>query len=255
MTRAISSKRSTIFLPPSSGILYLIGAGPGDPELLTLKAARIIGECDVLLYDRLIGPGVLKFAKPGADLIYVGKREGEQEQDAAANLRHDPALRKRRKKASAGSKAETRWFLAGAGEEWALAKSHGIPTVLIPGISSAIGVPGAVGIPLTHRLVSDAFAVITAHHQQGHASDWQKYAAIDTLVILMGVKNRVFIAQSLIAAGRSPDDPVAFIERGTLPSERIVPSILSEVAAGRVDVKSPAVFVIGPVVNLRGARL
>ncbi len=200
------------------------------------------------------GPGVLKFAKPGAELIYVGKGEGEQEQTQQQIF--ELILRYANAGRSVGRiKGGDPMVFGRGGEEWALARSHGIPTVLIPGISSAIGVPGIAGIPLTHRLVSDAFAVITAHHQQGHASDWQKYAAIDTLVILMGVKNRVFIAQSLIAAGRTPDDPVAFIERGTLPSERIVRSVLSEVAAGNVDVKSPAVFVIGPVVNLRDARL
>jgi uroporphyrin-III C-methyltransferase len=238
-------------LPPSPGTLYLIGAGPGDPELLTLKAARIIGECDVLLYDRLIGPGVLKFAKPAAELIYVGKREGEQEQTQRQIFQMILHFANAGKSIGRLKGGDPMVFGRG-GEEWALATSHGIPTVLIPGISSAIGVPGIAGIPLTYRLVSDAFAVVTAHHQQGEASDWQKYAAIDTLVILMGVKNRVFIAQSLITAGRPHDDAVAFIERGSLPSQRIVESVLSEVAAGRVDVRSPAVFVIGPVVKRKG---
>lgn len=249
MTKATGSKPLAKFLP-ASGILYLIGAGPGDPELLTLKAARVIGECDVLLYDRLVGPGVLEFAKPSAELVYVGKREGEQERTQQQIF--DLILEHARAGKTVGRlKGGDPMVFGRGGEEWALAQEHGIPTVLVPGVSSAIGVPAVVGIPLTHRRVSDSFAVITAHQQKGDAREWEKYAGIDTLVILMGVKNRVLIAQSLIAAGREPEEPVAFIERGTLPSQRVVESVLSDVAAGLVEVKSPAVFVVGPVVKLR----
>jgi uroporphyrin-III C-methyltransferase len=232
------------------GKLYLIGAGPGDPELLTMKAARIIGECDVLLYDRLVSPGVLKFAKPAAELIYVGKHEGEQEKTQQQIF--DLILQHARAGKSVGRlKGGDPMVFGRGGEEWALAKSHGIDTVLVPGVSSAIGVPAVAGIPLTYRQISNAFAVITAHRQQGSAGEWEKYVQIDTLVILMGVKNRAAIAQSLIAAGRRPSDPVAFIQNGTLPTERVVETTLSEVAAGRVEVGSPAVFVIGAVVKLR----
>lgn len=136
------------------------------------------------------------------------------------------------------------------GEEWALAASHGIPAVLIPGVSSAIGVPGLAGIPLTYRQVSNAFAVVTAHQEQGEAGDWERFSEIDTLVILMGVKNRAFVAQSLINAGRMPQEPAAFIERGSLPSQRVVQTTLGEIAAGAVEVKSPAVLVVGAVVGL-----
>ena len=232
------------------GKLYLIGAGPGDPELLTLKAARIIGECDVLLYDRLVGPGVLKFAKPAAELIYVGKHEGEQEKTQQQIF--DLILQHTRAGKSVGRlKGGDPMVFGRGGEEWALAKSQGIDTVLIPGVSSAIGVPAVAGIPLTYRQISNAFAVITAHQQHGSANEWKKYVQIDTLVILMGVKNRAAIAHSLIAAGRRPSDPVAFIQHGTLPSERVVETTLSEVAAGHVEIGSPAVFVIGAVVKLR----
>ena len=186
-------KRSATSLPieHKPGTLYLIGAGPGDPELLTLKAARVLAECDLVLYDRLVGPEVLKFAKPGAELIYVGTREGEQEQTQQQIfnliLQH----------ASDGKtigrlKGGDPMVFGRGGEEWALAREHGIPTVLIPGVSSAIGVPGIAGIPLTQRHVSTGFAVITAQEDQDF--DWKKYVGVDTLVILMGVKNRVWIA-------------------------------------------------------------
>ena len=234
----------------ASGTLYLIGAGPGDPELLTLKAARVISECDVLLYDRLVGPGVLEFARSDAELIYVGKHEGEQEKTQQQIF--ELILKHAREGKIVGRlKGGDPMVFGRGGEEWALAREHAIPTVLVPGVSSAIGVPGIAGIPLTYRNVSNSFAVITAHQEQGQAAEWRKYVSIDTLVILMGVKHRTFIAQSLMEAGRSADEPIAFIERGTLPDQRIVTGVLSDVASGRVDVKSPAVFLVGSVVKLR----
>jgi uroporphyrin-III C-methyltransferase len=136
-------------------------------------------------------------------------------------------------------------------EEWALAVEHGINVELIPGVSSAIAVPGLAGIPLTYRGVAQSFAVVTAHCREGRSEQWSKFAEIDTLVVLMGVTNREFIAQSLIAAGRDSDEPVAFIERGTTPEERVVETVLGAVASGDAEVQSPAVFVIGQVVRLR----
>ncbi len=236
----------------SLGKLYLIGAGPGDPELLTLKAVRVLRECDVILYDRLIGKETLQFARPDAHLIYVGKHEGEQDhtQSKIFDLIRTHALVGRTIGRLKGG--DPLVFGRGA-EEWALALEHGIEVELIPGVSSAIAVPGLAGIPLTYRGVAQSFAVITAHCHQGRTEQWSKYAKIDTLVILMGVRNREFIAQSLIAAGRDGQEPVAFIERGTLPDERIVESTLGAVAAAQIEVQSPAVFVIGEVVRLRAA--
>lgn len=235
---------------PKRGKLYLIGAGPGDPDLLTLKAARILGECDVVLYDRLVSPAVLRMARPDAELIYVGKHEGQQDcgQARIFDLIRDHA--------DAGStvarlKGGDPLIFGRGAEEWRVALENGIEVELIPGISSALAVPGLAGIPLTYRGVAQSFAVVTAHCREGQTQNWSSYAGIDTLVVLMGVANRTFIAQSLIAAGRSADEPVAFIERGTLPEERVVESSLGAVAAGAVEVQSPAVFVIGQVVTLR----
>ena len=235
---------------PKRGKLYLIGAGPGDPDLLTLKAARILGECDVVLYDRLVSPAVLRMARPDAELIYVGKHEGQQDcgQARIFDLIRDHA--------DAGStvarlKGGDPLIFGRGAEEWRVALENGIEVELIPGISSALAVPGLAGIPLTYRGVAQSFAVVTAHCREGQTQNWSSYAGIDTLVVLMGVDNRTFIAQSLIAAGRSADEPVAFIERGTLPEERVVESSLGAVAAGAVEVQSPAVFVIGQVVPLR----
>jgi uroporphyrin-III C-methyltransferase len=239
--------------PVRSGKLYLIGAGPGDPELLTLKAVRCLKTCDVVLYDRLVNREILKFAKAGTELIDVGKHEGEQEHTQARilDLIHTHA---RNGKIVGRLKGGDPLVFGRGAEEWAFALKHGIEVELIPGISSAIAVPGLAGIPVTYRKVSQSFAVITGHCHEGRAEEWRRYAAVDTLVILMGVRNRAFIAESLIAAGRSPSEPVAFVHRGTLAGEAVVESTLGEVAKGNIIVHSPAVFVIGDVVSLR-ARL
>lgn len=232
------------------GKLYLIGAGPGDPELLTVKAVRVLRECDVILYDRLVTKDVLRLASRQAKLIYVGKHEGEQHytQNRIFDLIRTHALAGRTVGRLKGG--DPLVFGRGA-EEWALALEHGIDVELIPGVSSAIAVPGLAGIPLTYRGIAQSFAVITAHCREGRSEQWSKFAAIDTLVVLMGVTNREFIAQSLIAAGRARNEPVAFIERGTTPEERVVETVLGAVASGDVEVESPAVFVIGEVVRLR----
>lgn len=232
------------------GKLYLIGAGPGDAELLTFKAARVLGECDVILYDRLVSADVLAFARPDAELIYVGKHE--QEQQRVQNRIFDLI----RNFAAAGKivgrlKGGDPLVFGRGAEEWAIALEEGIEVELIPGVTSAISVPGLAGIPVTYRGVSQSFAIITGHCHQGLNQDWRRYAEIDTLVILMGVTNRTFIADSLIAAGRKPDEPVAFIQHGSLPGEQVVESTLRAVAAEETEIESPAVFVIGEVVNLR----
>lgn len=236
------------------GKVFLVGAGPGDPELLTLKAARVLSECDVVLYDRLVAPAILERVRPGAELIYVGKHEGEQQrvQSQIFDLLLKHALEGKTVVRLKGG--DPLVFGRGA-EEWAIARERGIEVELVPGISSAIAVPGIVGIPLTFRNVSQGFAVLTGHCRDGLALNWRAYAGIDTLVVLMGVKNRVFIAQALIAAGRDGDEPVAFIERGATPEQNVVVASLREVAAGEVTVENPAVFVIGHVVKVREALL
>ncbi len=232
------------------GKLYLIGAGPGDPELLTLKAARILRTCDVIVYDRLVSAEVLSFARSDAERIYAGKHAGEQ---ACAQSRIFELIRSRASqgKTIARLKGGDPLVFGRGAEEWLFALDHGIQVELIPGVTSAVSVPGLAGIPLTFRGVSESFAVITGHCREGLAQEWSKYAAIDTLIILMGAANRGFIAKGLIAAGRDSSQPVAFIERGTLDYERIIESTLAAVAAGEVEVTSPAVFVIGEVVRLR----
>jgi uroporphyrin-III C-methyltransferase len=232
------------------GKIFLVGAGPGDPELLTLRAARVLRECDVVLYDRLVSPGVLAYANPAAEHLYVGKHEGEQNrvQTRIFDLLLDRAKAGKRVVRLKGG--DPLVFGRGA-EEWALAAEHEIEVELVPGISSSIAVPGLAGIPLTYRQMSQSFLVVTGHCHEASSEVWSRYASVDTLVVLMGIKNREAIARALISAGRKREEPVAFIERGATAQERVVVSTLGKVALGEVAVTSPAVFVIGKVVRLR----
>jgi uroporphyrin-III C-methyltransferase len=232
------------------GKIYLVGAGPGDADLLTIRAARVLNECDVVLYDRLVGEGVLRLINPTAERLYVGKHQGEQNrvQQRIFRLLIEHACSGKTVVRLKGG--DPLVFGRGA-EEWELAVRHGVDVELIPGISSAVSVPGLAGIPLTYRELSQSFAVITGHCTEGLDRDWSPYAGIDTLVILMGVKNRAHIAQKLIQAGRVRNEPVAFVERGASPEERVVISSLGEVADGQAEIRNPAVFVIGSVVRLR----
>ncbi|RLJ70842.1 uroporphyrin-III C-methyltransferase [Hydrogenivirga caldilitoris] len=234
------------------GKVYLVGAGPGDPELLTLKAVRVISEADVILYDRLIGEEVLNFAKPDCKLIYVGKEDGKHtipQEEINKLLVYYASTHRNIVRLKGGDP-----FVFGRGGEEALyLKEHGIPYEVVPGVSSAYSVPAYAGIPLTFRGIASSFAVITGHECTGKEKrvNWRAFGSIDTLVILMGVKNRQRIAKELIEAGRVPDEPVAFIERGTTNEQRTVISTLREVASNPPEVKPPAIMVVGEVVRLQ----
>ncbi|MEO8026639.1 MAG: uroporphyrinogen-III C-methyltransferase [Bryobacteraceae bacterium] len=234
------------------GTVYLTGAGPGDPDLLTVAAARVLARADAVFYDRLVSPEILALASPRAELIYVGKEAGEQDAVQPAILRQLTAAAWRHSVVVRLKGGDPMVFGRG-GEEWAHLAARGIPVTLIPGISSAVSVPGLAGIPLTLRGVARSFAVITGHEQNGGHENWAAYRSIDTLVILMGVAQREAIAASLIAFGRPASQPAAFIERGSTDRERTVVTTLGEIARGETDVASPAVFVVGEVVRQREA--
>jgi uroporphyrin-III C-methyltransferase len=232
------------------GKVYLVGAGPGDPDLLTVKAARILRQADVVIYDRLVSAEVLAMANPDAKFIFAGKQMGEQERIQTRIhellLENAPLFN-----CVVRLKGGDPMVFGRGAEEWAHVAAAGIDVEIVPGISSAISVPALAGIPLTCRGVAASFAVIAGHRQSVAQENWSQYTAVDTLVILMGVENRKEIAKHLIRAGRSIEEPVAFIERGSTDRERIVITKLREVARGTVAVESPAVMVIGQVVRLR----
>ena len=230
--------------------VYVVGAGPGDPELLTRKAMRALLDADVVIYDRLVSPEILSLVNPSAQLIYAGKAYGHQEEVQSEifacflRLAHSAKVIVRLKSGDP-------MVFGRGGEELDFLVRHGFDVEMIPGVSSAIAAPGLAGIPLTMRGVASSFAVVAGHRESVEETDWNALRHIDTLVILMGVQHRVAIACGLIAKGRTAQTPVAFVENASTERERIVETTLGEVALGRTDVEAPAVFVIGEVVRNR----
>lgn len=221
----------------------LVGAGPGDPDLLTLGAYKELKEADVVLYDRLVSDEILSLIPERAQRIYVGKREGDQKQVQAeifSLLSYFSGSNLRVVRLKGGDP-----FIFGRGiEEWELLLELGQEVKVLPGVSSAIAVPAVCGIPLTARGEARGFAVITGHLAGDDALDWEAYAHAETLVVLMGVRNRVAISKKLIEHGRPQAELVSFVENS---GSRVVIHTLEEVAFGHTEVFSPAVMVIGRV--------
>ncbi len=229
-------------------MIYLVGAGPGRADLLTVRAARVLAKANVVLYDRLVSPEVLDLVNPHADLLYVGKEDGQQEPIQDSIL--EELVRQAKKHAHVVRLKGGDPMVFGRGaEEWQYLNQKGFEVELVPGISSALSVPSLAGIPPTFRGVANGFAVITGHVRDGFNEELTRYAQADTLIILMGTRHRARIAELLIAAGRDPQEPACFIENGSTPRERFHETVLRDL--GSVPVQSPAVLVIGQVVRLR----
>lgn len=238
------------------GMVYLIGAGPGDPGLLTIKGQRILQKADVVVYDRLAGQAILNMARSDAEKIYVGKASGRHA------LSQDEINQLLVEKASQGLtvarlKGGDPFLYGRGGEEAQFVRQHGIDFEVVPGITSAIAVPAYAGIPVTHRDATSSFAVITGHEKpdkEGSSIHWEHIATgIGTLVFLMGVENLPFICSNLIKFGRDPQTPVALIRWGTRPEQQVLTGALDNIVelARERDFKPPAVIVVGEVVNLR----
>jgi uroporphyrin-III C-methyltransferase len=227
----------------------LVGAGPGDRELLTLKAARLIGEADVVVHDYLADPQVLELARPGVELVDVGKRPGRPlPQETINSLLVELGRSGRRVVRLKGGDP----FVFGRGGEEAEAlQREGIPFEVVPGITSAVGVPAYAGIPVTHRGVAASFTVVTGHRRPGdeEETDWAALAGTGgTLVVLMGVAERPRITAGLLAGGLAPTTPVAAVMWGTRAEQLVLRTTLAELPA--VEVSPPATLVIGPVAAL-----
>lgn len=228
---------------------YIVGAGPGDPDLLTVAALKVLEQADVVLHDRLISDEILRLINKEAEVVYVGKHQGEQETVQMEISEYFLKYLEAGRSVVRLKGGDPLIFGRGA-EEWEFLKAKGYPVEFIPGISSSISVPGLCGIPLTSRDYSRGFAVLTGHACRDEEIAWANYAKVDTLVILMAIKHRAFIASELIKAGRNPKEPVAFVENGSCQNERIVLSELRFIAEDEgPEVNAPAVFVIGEVVR------
>ena len=224
----------------------LVGAGPGDPDLLTVRAARLIGEADVVVHDALVGDDVLALAPRTAELVDVGKRPGRPTpQEMISALLVELGRQGKRVVRLKGGDP----FVFGRGGEEALAlRAADVPFEVVPGITSSVAAPAAAGVPVTHRGVAASFTVDTGHRRVGEPDvDWRSLAAVGgTIVVLMGVTHRSSIAAELIAGGLAPDTPVAAVHAATTRNERVARCRLADL--GATPVESPAVIVIGPVV-------
>ena len=229
--------------------VYLVGAGPGDPGLLTVRGAEVLGRADVVVHDRLAEASLLDLAPPAAECIDVGKSPGGPVHQDAIN-----ALLVER--GAAGQevvrlKGGDPFVFGRGGEEAAALLAAGVPFEVVPGVSSAVGVPAYAGVPVTHRGLSTSFTVVTGHsrHAVDHDINWEGLAKVgDTLVVLMGVAHRAEIAARLMAGGLAPSTPVAAVRWGTRPDQRTVRTTLADLH--RCELEPPVTLVIGKVAGL-----
>jgi len=236
--------------------VYLVGAGPGDPGLLTARALELIRSASVIVYDRLVPQEALSVAAAGAEMVYVGKEGGgpstAQEQINELLVEHGRAGA-----TVVRLKGGDPFVFGRGGEEAEALRRAGVRYEIVPGVTAGVAAPAYAGIPITHRELSSAVAFVTGHEDPDKPEpvlDWAALAAFPgTLVLYMGVRRLGSIADALIASGRDPDEPAAVIERGTTARQRVVSATLSTIhaAAGQAGVRAPALTVLGPVAGLR----
>lgn len=238
----------------NTGVVYLVGAGPGNPDLITKKGLDYLKKCDVVIYDRLISNALLNYVKEECIKIYVGKQAGNHylKQDEINQLLIQQADKG---KIVVRLKGGDPFIFGRGGEEALVLKQANIPYEIVPGITSAIAAASYAGIPLTYREISQSFHVMTGHtlnEKYKLPKDFSKMAKLEgTLVFLMGLGNLSFIAQELIKNGKTEDSPVAVIEKGTTIEQKIIKADLLHIAqkVEEANLESPAIIVIGEVVN------
>lgn len=234
----------------ATGKVYLVGAGPGDPELITLKAIRCLQSADVVLYDRLVHPLVLAYAPPDAQCEYVGKEHGED-----STARQQAIIERMIANARAGLtvvrlKGGDPFVFGRGGEELLALAQAGILCEVVPGVSSAIAVPASVGIPVTFRGMARAFGVFTGSTADEENAHWQVAAQLPTAVFLMPVQSLRTIAETLIRYGRHPRTPVAVVQNGTLPNQTVYWGTLQSLSEQEITFVSPATLIVGEVARL-----
>ena len=239
-------------MPKSSdGIVYIVGGGPGDPGLITVKGLECLRRADVVLYDRLVAQELLTEVSPHAELIDVGKepKKHRRSQDEINTLLIEKA---REGKIVLRLKGGDPFVFGRGGEECQALAEACIRYEVVPGVSSAIAVPAYAGIPVTQRGLTTAFTVVAGHTGGSDSDiDWDAISKIGTIVFLMGVEHLPEIVQELVAHGRGIDTPVALIQEGTTRNQYVVTGTLQDILEKAQDIHPPAVFVVGEVVRLR----
>jgi uroporphyrinogen III methyltransferase/synthase len=241
-----------------SAKVYLVGAGPGDPGLITVKGLACLRQANVVIYDRLIDESILREAPADSEKIYVGKAADRHtlEQEKINELLLEKS---RQGKVVVRLKGGDPFVLGRGGEEAEVLAANGIPFEIVPGVSSAVAVPAYAGIPLTHRCCASSFTVVTGHKATGKGGPgiaWDKLASgTDTLVILMGMANLPHLIDQLIKNNKPPSTPVAVIACGTTPSQRCVTGTLQDIVnlVKTENLQPPSVVVVGEVVRFHKA--
>ncbi len=240
-----------------SGMVYLVGAGPGDPELITIKGRRCIARADVLIYDYLAAEALLGHARPDCERIYVGKKGGDHTL-AQGKINELIVAKAREGRVVTRLKGGDPFIFGRGGEEAEVLVAAGIPFEIVPGVTSAIAAPAYAGIPLTHREFTSTVAFITGHEDPAKSEskiDWAALATgIGTLVFLMGVKNLPHIVAQLRNHGRPAETPAALVRWGTTSRQQTVVGTLADIVtrAREANMGAPAIIVVGDVVGLRG---
>ena len=234
-----------------TGTVYLVGAGPGEPDLITIRGANVIKQAEVIVYDRLANPELLSYSSKDSEHIYVGKRPGKPSV-SQGQINRILIAKAGEGKTVARLKGGDPFIFGRGGEECEALAGEGITFEIIPGISSALAAPAYAGIPLTHRGAARSFTVVTGYtrNKEDLFKNWEHIAHADTLVVLMGMKNMKAIINRLILFGRSADTPVAIIEKATWKKQRSVIGTLEDIAGKASALSSPAVIVIGELAKL-----
>lgn len=237
-------------IPLASGMVYIVGGGPGDPGLITVKGLDCLRRADVVLYDRLIAQELLIEVSAHTELIDVGK-EPKRHRRSQEEINALLIERAREGKIVVRLKGGDPFVFGRGGEECQALAEAGIRYEVIPGVSSAIAVPAYAGIPVTQRGVTTAFTVVAGHTGSSDSSiDWEAISRIGTIVFLMGVEHLPEIVPQLIAHGRAMDTPAALIQEGTTLNQSVVIGTLADIVEQSRDIRPPAVLVVGEVVRL-----
>ncbi len=235
------------------GEVYIIGAGPGDPDLLTLRAVQLLQQADVVLYDRLVSDAVLERARRDAERVFVGKETGGDHHATQARIHELLVHYAKRGLRVARLKGGDPFIFGRGGEEIEALNAHGVPYVVVPGITAALGAAASAGIPLTHRRLAQSVTFAAGHALDDDTLDWRSLGLPHhTVVFYMGVAQMPRIVERLLGAGASPDHPAALIERGSLADQRVIRGTLATIVerARKYDVQPPALLIIGEVASL-----
>lgn len=237
--------------PIESGCVYIVGAGPGDPELLTLRGAAILAAADVIFHDQLVSEEVLRLARPGADLIAAGHRAGQAKRDQRA-VAAAMADQVRGGRIVCRLKGGDPFVFGRGGEDLEALLAEGVPCEVVPGVSSALAGPAAAGVPVTHRGVARSVLIVTGHQKDPEGSlEWDRLRA-DTVIVLMGGSRVGAIARAMLAAGWAASTPAMLVSSATTSRQRQLQAPLGQIDqhADAAGLAAPALLVVGAVVEL-----